>query len=484
MDLVLDDHQFRLAIYLASPGLYRMLEAKDFSMAALSPKELLTLKKYYNRMSFRPTPFGLFSSYSLVRWSDRGPVELDPPCKAALSLLPDQQVATAVSQILAAAGIADEYELNPTLYRLGSEFRFIKTMPDKESSRLLFSLECIEINPLTRALSLLLASGAKPGSEILGFLIKKTGCSGADAESYISFLKEAQVIRGRSALNIVGQDYLSRLAASGRLPSRLQQFISEFHDLSRQGTGVSAARLAALERELKAALAEHGAPPPEKLFYAAAGRTGAGGGLPQAYRGQLARALAALTKLAPRVPAGNLEQFAAEFTARFEGRKIPLMAALDPDAGISYGDYTEPAAMPAMFKDIPVRKKQPAGKEIAWSQAHRLLLEKWNSKAGQQGTIKLWATDLESLEAPADLPLPPSMGVMFRPTSEGLLLESAAGVSGVSLIGRFSAFSGEVYELARRIARREAQSNPDVAFAEIGQLSDSYTDNINRRLAI
>ena len=76
---------------------------------------------------------------------------------------------------------------------------------------------------------------------------------------------------------------------------------------------------------------------------------------------------------------------------------------LDPDAGISYGDYMEPAAMPAMFKDIPVRKKQPAGKEIAWSQAHRLLLEKWSSKAGQQGTIKLWATDLESLEAPCIL---------------------------------------------------------------------------------
>ena len=75
------------------------------------------------------------------------------------------------------------------------------------------------------------------------------------------FLKEAQVIRGRSTLNMVGQDYLSRLAASGRLPSRLQQFISEFHDLSRQGTAVSAARLAALERELKAALAEHGIPP-------------------------------------------------------------------------------------------------------------------------------------------------------------------------------------------------------------------------------
>ena len=139
MDLVLDDHQFRLAIYLASPGLYRMLEAKDFSMAALSPKELLTLKKYYNRMSFRPTPFGLFSSDSLVRWSDSGPVELDPPCKAALSLLPDQQVATAVSQILAAAGIADEYELNPTLYRLGSEFRFIKTMRATESSCSVFT---------------------------------------------------------------------------------------------------------------------------------------------------------------------------------------------------------------------------------------------------------------------------------------------------------------------------------------------------------
>jgi hypothetical protein len=64
----LDDQFFRSALYLASPIFYAILERHNFREEYLSEKEATTLLKYINRYCFRPTPFGLFSSVSLVKW--------------------------------------------------------------------------------------------------------------------------------------------------------------------------------------------------------------------------------------------------------------------------------------------------------------------------------------------------------------------------------------------------------------------------------
>src|ERR1700722_3129766 len=76
---VLEEECFRNAIWLASPALYKVLQAKDFAFTRLTEKEQLTLYKYYNRMCFRPTPFGSFASFTLLKWGESGPVRLFCP---------------------------------------------------------------------------------------------------------------------------------------------------------------------------------------------------------------------------------------------------------------------------------------------------------------------------------------------------------------------------------------------------------------------
>src|ERR1700743_3055928 len=80
----LKDPCFRLALYLASPGFYRVLEAKNLDTGLMNEKELHSLEKYYNRMSFRPTPFGLFSSFTLTAWGDDGNIVLEDAPNAFL----------------------------------------------------------------------------------------------------------------------------------------------------------------------------------------------------------------------------------------------------------------------------------------------------------------------------------------------------------------------------------------------------------------
>jgi hypothetical protein len=59
---------FIQAIRVASKDLYSELERKGFDFQRLAIKTKSSLKKYWNRMHFRPTPFGLFAAFSVVHW--------------------------------------------------------------------------------------------------------------------------------------------------------------------------------------------------------------------------------------------------------------------------------------------------------------------------------------------------------------------------------------------------------------------------------
>jgi hypothetical protein len=86
---VLATAAFRNAVFLASPAFYLVLEAKGFAFERLGAKEKHTLCKYYNRMCFRPVPFGSFASFSLLCWGSGGAVKLSGDQEAVLHLLPD-----------------------------------------------------------------------------------------------------------------------------------------------------------------------------------------------------------------------------------------------------------------------------------------------------------------------------------------------------------------------------------------------------------
>src|SRR5476651_2688215 len=124
LDELMQDAWFKLAIYLASPDLYARLAINNFSGKLITHKERLTLLKYYNRMSFRPTPFGAFSSFSILSWSEGlTDVQLSGPEGVGLKLLVDQYAATQLSEILRAK--VDDGSLffsNPTLYQTNKEF--------------------------------------------------------------------------------------------------------------------------------------------------------------------------------------------------------------------------------------------------------------------------------------------------------------------------------------------------------------------------
>jgi thiopeptide-type bacteriocin biosynthesis protein len=426
LEQVLADPAFRRALLLASPGFYGLLQKKSFCFEDLSEKERFTLLKYYNRMSFRPTPFGSFASFSVVKWAD-GRVSLDYTGGEKLHLAYDRE--WQINQFSETSDLSNGLVcLSPLLYRLGREFRFWRRLPQEAAGKFAFGLDAISADSLTVSVVKKVSGKALPPKELAGLIMELSGCSLADAEGYLTFLLKEQVfcpVRANSGLIQKDQALL--------IPK------------------------------------EHG-PEEGTRYYAALERT-AGGGPSAADRERLEKAVAALQLMC--IPTGTaespLEQFRSAFAARFGEQKVPLLKAVDPDAGIAYE-----------FPDRPVN--------AIWTAIHQLFLRLWlgNPLRTQYQELVL---DDEALSGIAGSEksgskFPPTTSVLFRRAGGRLLVEHAGGATATALVGRFSLFSDEVLSLCKEAAGAEARQNPDVIFADINGVSGLHVDNINLRRQI
>lgn len=382
------------ALRLASPGFYRRLEASSFDWDRLDARAQLTLLNYYNRMCYRPTPFGAFASFGPGRW-DEG----EGTNERLLHLSPDW------AALCAAVEDTGFYRLNPSLYRVGSEYRFIRSVP--VGSKLSFTLESLTAN---RVLNSLYASSIK--------IISEAEIIGLADQEYLDFLLVSQwLVRAGTPL-LVGP--------------------------AGKATG-EATCYAGLEN-----------PSP--------------GGLPAAWQEPLRSALRAAAALTPADPLPALEEFKEAFSRRYDRQKVPLLLALDPELGIGYARLGGEAEQP-LLAGIAFPAAAPA-RSVAWGKIQQLLLEKW-----ARGGIQLEPADLKDFSGSSLRR--PSLGVLFRQTPDGLWLEAAPPAT--ALAARFTIWSKAVQAAVREIAREEERVNPGVIFAELLQLTDNHTDNINRR---
>ncbi|MXV50357.1 hypothetical protein GS399_05180 [Pedobacter sp. HMF7647] len=475
----LDDPRFRLAVYLASPEFYRVLKRRSFVAASLNKKETFSLRKYVNRMCFRPTPYGAFAAVGLVGWENQ---ERDEDVKAGykLHVLPDQGVSLHLAEMLLAARFDDiVWQLNPVLYTSGGQHRFVRT---NLSEKIRFRMESLETNLLSASLFRWMEERPRRGSELIGWLMDFTGCTEADARDYAAFLRQSTIVMSSLAPNLTGADYLERLVSAaemkgnemaGELAALLRGLRED--DCCDLGSLMNAGgRLEELAGEVPAS---------RSAFYAVLERAyelpPVGGALQE----ELAGTLKCLKALTP--PAGDahaLKDFVRRFRQRFDQRKIPLLEALDPDCGIDYSGLARQHGGSALLEDLEFRPAEDRSGELRWSAAHKLLLGKWAAQADKSVPLILTKEDLKVLGDDAvEERLPPSFPVLFRRTREGLLIDSAGAASSLSLLGRFGHTCPGIGRYCEEIARWEQQQNPGVLFAELCQLSDAHADNINRR---
>jgi thiopeptide-type bacteriocin biosynthesis protein len=427
----LADKHFLSALYLASPVLFEGLERKGFDARNLSAKEELSLRKYINRYCFRPTPFGLFASVGLAEWGE-GRVYSNDRFRSVIR--PEQAFRYRSPD---SSGV---YRSNPTLYRVLDEYRFIRTAPDENLKDREYQLQATGFSKILKDLAAYCSTGPEQG-EIVAFVVKAAGCSPEEGSDYVDFLIASQWLTDLHGPAITGPD--NDIAD--------QQGIPDLKTLS--------------------ALTGHFGGRPSVVLH----REPAGELLDQTYRHQLADGLFALAALSSGYRSPDMARFIKTYRQYFDGQQLPLLLALDPEAGVGYQQEPAEKDNPLMETlHIPVRTV--ADDALNWSAAHRLLLESW---LGNGREIRLEEAALKKIAGAGWKTLGAS--VLFRVCGEQVFIESAGGCHAGALIGRFTVGDPAITTAARDLAQWQEINDPGVLYAEIVHLAGPRVDNINRR---
>jgi thiopeptide-type bacteriocin biosynthesis protein len=178
-----------------------------------------------------------------------------------------------------------------------------------------------------------------------------------------------------------------------------------------------------------------------------------------------------------------MAKFIESFQQHFEGQTLPLLQALDPEAGVGYQQPETEKNNPLLETlNIPNRSQQKPGG--SWSPAHRLLLENWLRDKSADPVIRLEKQDLDQLKNMETTEPLLGMSVLFRVINDHIFIENAGGINAPALLGRFTVADENIAGAAQAMARQLEELNPDIIFAELLHLADPHTDNVNRRAHI
>lgn len=460
----LNDPYFILAIYLASPQLHQIVADANYDIQQLTKGHQLSLLKYANRMHYRPTPFGGFSAFSVTHWDESNGIRLSGLDNLKFHTGWDHEV---VLKLLSAYTDenwqAELLYLNPTLYEVKNEYRYVRTHFNFDTRAVTFSLEALDSDPLIKEV-LSLMTPPKTGRQLLETLCEQLNFKINEAYDYLSFLLATQLVLPASHPNTLGLD----TTPSGILTHPDVDF-----------PGLKKANIA--QDNLNQFFKNKHIAATQHKFYTNTQRPVIGG-LSPAYQHELLSALDILSKMQPVQLPPALKAFIEAFKARYDQEEIPLLKALDPEVGIDYDNLATNNNINELLADLDFSSAEPARDHISWSVMHKLFLRKWNNGIESFPEISLSSNEPELHEQQQNaVNLPPSIAVMFRVAGNEILLESAGGVSGCALIGRFAALDPGIKKIAEELISTEQATNPDVIFAEIGQLSGMHTDNINKR---
>jgi thiopeptide-type bacteriocin biosynthesis protein len=468
---------FQQAIFFASESLYQELKRNEFDYGRLDEKVRLSLQKYLNRMCFRPTPFGMFSAFSSLNWNvpdQKAACVVDGAGKIHVS--PDFQVTAEIARQIAKSEGFDNirYFLNTAIYSVKKERRYLAQYYDSKHKKTDFFINSFESN---RVLNKLLAFSkqGKTKAELRNWLSGFTD-DADDANQYIDDLINEGILVPEVWPNMSGGEYFERLAgitthATGDTPlgQDILAYKSLFDNMDRNN--MPDLDCFAANRLYAEAKGKY-----KSMFYVAYQRE-SDSAVDKKYQDDLRQALYCLNKLNIDAPSKSLTDFAGRFSARYEAQEIPLLQAMDHEAGIGYQGLGNNLLTSELLDGIQL-DLQSSTLNFNWTPVHEFFLSKLVEIRNDE-PIVIRDAELIAIREQSQLKMPPSFSVVFRTFDDKVWVEQAGGCTATALLGRFTLFSNKVHEEAKLICEVEQKGNEDVIFAEISCFHDDHAANIN-----
>ncbi|MHB8208666.1 lantibiotic dehydratase [Mucilaginibacter sp.] len=478
--LFINNTNYKNALFIASPDLYysyyRATESHD------KGRQERSLAKYFNRMSFRCTPFGLFAGCSIVDWDNETNVIIADNYNFRIRLDKDY-LNKIVKKML-------EYDLfflsvslkvNNTIYRIGGQIRYVEM--DNMNN---FTIAMLPGDPsLLYFLRLVKKSGGNIPAIIE--LARNKGYAKNDVISYLKELYKLQIIT--TNLNSISQDYIFKeinkhlnLLLSNDRESPFLPWKKLLEDLSK----ITAKRKDILLNEL-----------PEKLELILKQNLRLGikqrsnqllqvdyftkpevGKINKAIQKTLLKAIDILGRLCSTYNNSPLSVFTKRFYERFETQEIPLLTALDPEMGIDYIEGTS-SFDPFLNNEIQIELNRKRIGNVDLTDNQKSLMNLFNNALDNGDSIIFLTDELLNDFDDNKENVPPITSVIFRVfDGDYVQLISYGGSSGINMFSRFSDVDEEVEGMINELLNIEEVQYPERILAEVVHEPTSRSGNV------
>jgi thiopeptide-type bacteriocin biosynthesis protein len=480
--------EIREALFVASPSLDESIDVwREKPESGRGQRIERALVRYLARLAGRATPFGLFAACSVGTIGEMTRLEIASRDEYRRHTRLDTDYLVALVDALTrdpALRNSFTYRPNSSLYRSADRFRYVESRRvGTLRSHHLVAVEASEVLDSTLA-------QARDGAslESLAAALVDGEISTAEAEGYVVELIESQILVPGVAVPVTGSepihvlaDELARRPETAALARPLEEARREIQSIDAAGLGIPAERYRALAHSLE--------PLPAKvellrLFQVDMTKPAPRATLGGAVLAELVAGVELLSRLPQRGRDESLKRFRDAFRERYEGQEVPLVEALDEEAGIGFGSSGDTSPL---LQDLPF--PLALDENVQWGSREALLLRKLGEALsdGRQ-EIALEPRDLEALAAKDAPALPEAFAVSatIAAASEQALasgdfrivLGSVSGPSGAPLLGRFCHADDALCRLVEGHLRAEEARDGDAVFAEIVHLPEGRLGNI------
>lgn len=480
------------ALFLASPDLHSQMKTwLDGKLTDGKKRERLHygLTKYLLRMATRPTPFGLFAGFSIGKWDREGRVELPEQSRYERHTRMDMNYLCALAQNLAKHPLIKENILfypNSSIYPVGDQLRYVEYRYRQKARRThhIVAVDRSEYleNVLDKA-----ASGAT--LKELADLLVDDEITYKDAREFIEELVDSQVLVNQLEPAITGPEFLDQILAVLEPLKNIDDIKKTIRetgkalqeiDGSRIGTTVSnyhkiADFIKPLETDFELKF----------LFQTDMVKPTLHNTLEWTLASDLMKGFEVMNKLTVKPGTTTLSQFREAFFERYETREVPLLQALDTEAGIGYRQTGSAGDVSPLVDDLALAGGGE-GSDLKWNRVQAFLFKKYKEAlSGDKYEIELTDEEVEPFDTDwTDLPDTFSaMGQIVEDASETnpkkrVMVTGFGGSSSGNLLGRFCHGDLPTDAFVKEITAKEKELKPDVLLAEIIHLPESRVGNV------
>jgi len=481
-------------LWLASPEFVQLLSTEwEGADGRKSQRFEQTLYRYLARMTARATPFGAFAGCSTGEIAGSTRLELAPRSHYGRHSRLDMEYLCGLAEKLSndpARRGQLRFRCNTSLHLTAGKYHHLRG--DWRERGQVFTLVATDPTPALQATLSRAASGATADALATALAGDDPEITAEDADTFIGQLIESKLLVSDLAPPVTGMEPILYMAGQLQqagamdLATELLAVEEKLREMDRGGLGADPR---AYDDIVRAVSRLGGEFVPGRLVHVDVCKPAAAACLDSRLVDELLDAVQKLHSTRDDSGLTIFAQFKADFQDRYREREVPLLEALDDEAGIGFEQEENPTTEPliAGIDFFPGEEATPDEEA-----KRRIILERRldELRARKQTVLVLDSGLLDELKAANTLPLPDAfsvMGSVFR-TTEGQLgfyAHTIFGPSGANLLARFR-HDGEglAEHVQAHVTAEESLHAGSAVFAEIVHLPEGRAGNVLCRPAL